>query len=359
MTDTGSAFIHLDHAGSLIAASTAKGGDHPALRRAQALAVSRPVGVEISRRLLATKLDGQRDVAGLLDADVATEIASHLSALDDAPDLATLRLIEAQAALSYWSAWRGVRPRFATKDAQRVPEHWLRFSQRVSPLTGGPRAAADPSNAILNYLYGLLEAESRIALQTLSLDPGIGILHADQRSRDSLACDVMEPIRAAVDQFVLDLIASRPLSLRDVIETRDGQCRLLPRLASELVETGRTWASHIAPQAEMVASLLAADAGLPRPATLLTGQTRRAARPASNKNRPQRRQAATVTAGACSDCGTTVPAGQMRCRICHAKANGDRIRAHQAEGARRRSTGSHPSSESAVRERIAQSQRAQ
>ena len=43
--------------------------------------------------------------------------------------------------------------------------------------------AADPINAILNYLDGPLEAESRIALEALDFDPGLGILHADQRSR--------------------------------------------------------------------------------------------------------------------------------------------------------------------------------
>ena len=39
--------------------------------------------------------------------------------------------------------------------------------------------------AILNYLYAVLEAESRIALLAIGLDPGIGILHTDQRARDS------------------------------------------------------------------------------------------------------------------------------------------------------------------------------
>jgi CRISPR/Cas system-associated endonuclease Cas1 len=32
----------------------------------------------------------------------------------------------------------------------------------------------------------------------------MGCLHADQRNRDSLALDAMEPVRADVDAFLLD-----------------------------------------------------------------------------------------------------------------------------------------------------------
>ena len=37
---------------------------------------------------------------------------------------------------------------------------------------------------MLNYLYAILESEARLALATLGLDPGIGVLHNDLRSRD-------------------------------------------------------------------------------------------------------------------------------------------------------------------------------
>ncbi|MCH8255181.1 MAG: CRISPR-associated endonuclease Cas1, partial [Gemmatimonadetes bacterium] len=43
------------------------------------------------------------------------------------------------------------------------------------------------TNAILNYLYTILEAEARIACRTMGLDPGLGVLHSDQPARDSLA----------------------------------------------------------------------------------------------------------------------------------------------------------------------------
>jgi CRISPR-associated endonuclease Cas1 len=360
LTDTGAALIHLDHAGNVVATSHSGGGDHPALRRAQALAASRPVGIEISRRLLRAKLDGQRDVVALLDADAASHLSSLRATVGTVSELAGLRLAEAQAAQVYWAAWRGVKPRFATKDVHRIPQHWHRFSRRVSPLTGGPRTAADPINAILNYLYGLLEAESRIALEALGLDAGLGILHTDQRSRASLACDVMEPIRPVVDRHVHDLLGSRPLSRHDLVESSQGQCRLLPRLTVELAGTLTTWRRHVAPHAEMIASLLATDAGLPQPATLLTGETRRTARPSSDKTRPPRIQRPTVAAAACADCGASIRPAQNRCRSCHQVVNDERMRSQQADHVgHRRLTGEHPSGRRDVRKRIAESQRAQ
>lgn len=60
---------------------------------------------------------------------------------------------------------------------------------------------------MLNYLYALLESESRLAAAALGLDPGMGVLHVDVQARDSLACDLMEPVRPQVDAFVLDWFA--------------------------------------------------------------------------------------------------------------------------------------------------------
>jgi hypothetical protein len=37
------------------------------------------------------------------------------------------------------------------------------FGARVSPLTGSPRLAVNPPNAVLNYLYAILESEARLS----------------------------------------------------------------------------------------------------------------------------------------------------------------------------------------------------
>jgi CRISPR-associated endonuclease Cas1 len=303
MTDTRCALIHLDRAAGVLATTSIAGNDHAALRRAQALAASTPVGIAISREILAAKLGGQAAVAAMLDANAGASITDRQRSLEHCSDLAALRLAESQAAIDYWAAWRGIHVSFTPRDAIRVPAHWTRFTQRVSPLTGSPRVAVDPTNAITNFLYALLEAETRIALTTVGLDPGIGILHIDQPARDSLALDLMEAARHAVDHYLLALVSQRTFTAHDFLETANGQCRLVPGLASELAATTFSWAGEIAPHAQHAARLLAHAAGLPPPPTQLTGQRRRAARPSEHKTRPFRAAWAPV-GRTCQDCGS-------------------------------------------------------
>jgi CRISPR-associated protein Cas1 len=81
----------------------------------------------------------------------------------------------------------------------------------------------------LNYLYAIPEAEARIAILSIGLDPGMGMLHADLKARDSLALDVMEAIRPQVDGFVLEILRSHTFAAREFFETRGvsaASCRL-------------------------------------------------------------------------------------------------------------------------------------
>jgi hypothetical protein len=141
-----------------------------------------------------------------------------------------------------------------------LPEHWLWFDQRRSPLSRSPRLAANPANAILNYLYSLAEAEAVIACLRLGLDPGLGLIHQDHKDRNSMALDLMEVVRPAIDGWVLDLL-SEPLKARLFTETREGCCRVLPPLTLRLASTTSTWAELLAPVAEHAARVLAASPG--------------------------------------------------------------------------------------------------
>jgi len=138
----------------------------------------------------------------------------------------------------------------------RVPEHWRSFGARISPLTGSPRLAANPPNAILNYLYALLESEARLAAAALGLDPGLGVLHVDAPNRDSLAFDLLEPVRPQVDAYLLDWITRQPLKRQWFFKQRNGNCRLMAELAVRLAETTSTWGQAVAPVAEWVVQAL-------------------------------------------------------------------------------------------------------
>jgi CRISPR associated protein Cas1 len=121
-----------------------------------------------------------------------------------------------------------------------------------------PRNAADPINALLNYGYALAEAEARMAALTVGLDPGLGILHTDQKHRDSLALDLLEALRPVVERHVLTLTSTRTFRASDFEETRDGRCRLRRPLTHDVAEQLLpALARAVAGPAETVAHLLA------------------------------------------------------------------------------------------------------
>jgi hypothetical protein len=190
-----------------------------------------------------------------------------------------VRVIEATAAAQYFAAWRDVRIRFRERDLVRIPARWLRADSRASMLTGAPRAATSPINAMRNYLFACVESEARLALLAQNCDPQMGCLHADQRNRDSLALDAMEPVRADVDAFLLDLLEDRTFTARDFGELANGICRIAAPLTHELALTLPHWRECLRPIAARLAqmfreSLTNRDA-LPRTLTAKRGNKRR------------------------------------------------------------------------------------
>lgn len=253
--DRGCSFSQLDTDGIVLMASGPPGLDDAGLRRAQAIAGTSESGLEIAKRLIRAKLIGQATVAQSIDSCELhpSEIRELALSIDLTPNIERLRVIESQAAAIYWACWSSVAVRFARRISVRLPIHWHTFGTRTSPLTQSPRVAANPANAILNYLYAILEAESRLALLAVGLDPGMGVMHADLRARDSLACDVMEAVRPSVDAYALELLRSRVFGSGDFFETREGACRLLPPITRTLAESALSWAKLIAPVVEDVA----------------------------------------------------------------------------------------------------------
>jgi CRISPR-associated endonuclease Cas1 len=258
LADQDAAFVMLDRDGSVLATTGPVRPSDARLRRAQSLASQSGSALRIASKLIEMKLLGQEQVARhkLLDNKTADTISSYRAQLPDAETTERIRLLESQAAGAYWAIWRNLPINFPRKDQPRVPEHWRTFGTRVSPLTGSPRLAVNPPNAILNYLYAILESESRLAAAALGLDPGIGVLHVDAPARDSLACDLMEAVRPQIDGFLVDWVTRETLKREWFFEQRDGNCRLMSSLAVRLSETAPTWGRAVAPIAEWIAQTL-------------------------------------------------------------------------------------------------------
>jgi CRISPR-associated endonuclease Cas1 len=333
LADQNVALVMLERNGQVLITTGPVHSSDARLRRAQGLAHESGAALVIARELISKKLAGQEQVVHdkLLDSATADVIAGFRCELEQVESIDAVRWTEARAAAAYWSAWHDLPICFPKGDIRRVPAHWRVFGGRVSPITRSQRLAVNPPNAILNYLYALLEAEARLAAAALGLDPGLGVLHYDTPGRDSLACDLMEPVRPQIDAFLLDWITRQALKRDWFFEERNGNCRLMATFAARLSETAPTWGRAVAPYAEWTARTLwsrrkrVSNSG---PATPLTQQRRREA-----KGRPPFPLATPAPRpSVCRTCGTSVPARACYCGPCGVAAAQERIRTVSHQG---------------------------
>ncbi len=107
----------------------------------------------------------------------------------------------------------------------------LEFTKRVR------RPPTDPVNALLSLCYTLLHYEAVREIEVIGLDPTIGFLHEFSYGRESLACDLVEAHRPAVDRFVWQMFRDRILTARDFSResggpgcylTKEGRKKLFP-----------------------------------------------------------------------------------------------------------------------------------
>jgi CRISPR-associated endonuclease Cas1 len=331
--------IVLAHDGTVQLASTPRLTDDARLRRTQALAPFEPYGLDVARWLMSCKIMGQGKLVlrRFGDATTAETIGDLALATEGVETIDELRQLEASAAALCFGAWSGrveCAPTFVTRDLRRIPPHWSRYEGRRSVLASAAsnRKAERPVNAMLNYLYSLVEAEAILACQAVGLDPGLGIVHADAKGRQSLALDIMEPVRPEVDAFVLDMVERRTFRKAEFAENADGHVRLLAPLTHELAETMPRWAKALGPIAEHVAHVFGkAMAGTYSAATPLTSRRHRDAQAVvkARKVEATRRaaagrvlqraaaQPAALALWTCPDCGGAVTNPRhVRCDTC-------------------------------------------
>jgi CRISPR-associated endonuclease Cas1 len=319
LADQDAAFVMLDRDGKVLIATGPVRTSDARLRRSQALAESTGGSLQLMRELISAKLSGQESVvrSKLGMSNVAETISQFRWDADTARDGRTIRSCESLGAKAYWSAWRNIPVTFPRNDLRRVPRHWQVFGTRESLLTNSPRLACNPPNAILNYLYAILEAEARLAAAALGLDPGLGVLHLDSRTRDSLACDLMEPVRPLVDAYLFDWLAKGPLKRDWFFEERNGNCRLMGEFAQMISETAMTWRSAVAPYAERAAQIFWASAkraaGHRFPATRLTQSHRSIAKGGGEHSAAK---PIVDSPKLCKLCGTHIRGHQKFCLAC-------------------------------------------
>ncbi|HAZ60442.1 MAG TPA: CRISPR-associated endonuclease Cas1 [Gammaproteobacteria bacterium] len=154
------------------------------------------VGAKIRRqrrtldRLLIARPDARRQLFGTMMKLARASNAAQGPKITT-PD--ALRGIEGAAAREYFRGLAAVFPPSA------------KFNGR------NRRPPRDPVNACLSLGYTLLHSDAVLAAHAAGLDPLLGFYHRPAFGRESLACDLMDPLRPVVDAWVWAMWRDREL----------------------------------------------------------------------------------------------------------------------------------------------------
>jgi CRISPR-associated protein Cas1 len=206
--------------------------NHGLLRLKQYEKASGDFALEFSKNLIGKKLSAQEEFlqkvlgnaarrAAILSASQV--IAALKGRLPSVQEVETLRGIEGGASAQYFAAYGTL---FAPS---------LEFRGR------NKRPPRDPVNALLSFLYTLVHFELVREIELIGLDPTIGFYHGFQYGRESLACDLMEPYRPAVDELVWKLFSQKTLKPRDFVR-KAGGCYLKKPARARLYPLYEQWA---------------------------------------------------------------------------------------------------------------------
>ncbi|MGR9046895.1 MAG: CRISPR-associated endonuclease Cas1 [Gammaproteobacteria bacterium] len=137
-----------------------------------------------------------------------TTILEKLNSLSaDALTIDQLRGFEGGAAAVYFGAFTKLFP------------PGLGFDKRVK------RPPTDPVNACLSLGYTLLHFEGVTVCHSVGLEPLLGFYHEPAFGRESMACDLIEPVRPRLDRLVWGLFRERRLQKEHFVMDK-GSCLL-------------------------------------------------------------------------------------------------------------------------------------
>jgi CRISPR-associated protein Cas1 len=218
----------------------------PERLKSQLIAKNKDGGLNIVLKLIRAKIANSIDTlriafpkSGNIDLAI-NKLENLIKLLKSNPpsNVSQLMGIEGRVGYAYFDAWRTCQIKWKGTDQHPIPDDWYQIGRRSSKLgsTSHPnRFATHPINAMLNYAYGVLESQVRMQVVAAGLNPAIGILHGNARGQHGLVYDLMEPLRPIVDRKVLEFVQSRTFHPADFNLTNNGNCRLNPELARNLV----------------------------------------------------------------------------------------------------------------------------
>jgi len=166
--------------------------------------------VRAQQRLLSEALAARPELRYPLTTalQTLTNIIGLLREASQVLSLASLRGYEGAAAAAYFGAYTHL---FAES---------LQFSGRKK------RPPPDPVNVCLSLGYTLLHYDAVRACHIVGLDAMLGFFHDVSFGRESLACDLMEPLRPLMDRWVWQLFKDRQLRPEHFSFDVGGRCQM-------------------------------------------------------------------------------------------------------------------------------------
>jgi len=217
--------------GSVLSTILPRGPSNGELRVAQVGAYSDPVRrLRIAREFIRAKVSKTVELAEALSRSLSFS-PDPIRKESEGPmgsKLNDLRTYEARVAQAHWKEY-----------AKAIETLWPKsgFVSRRSSQRSWSNSAADPTNALLNYGYSLLESACRSAIVSVGLLPEIGFCHEAAPSKLPLAYDLQEPFRWLVDLSVLELLRDGKFDQKaDFIVTEHYHVRLRSTAAKVLLD---------------------------------------------------------------------------------------------------------------------------
>jgi CRISPR-associated protein Cas1 len=160
--------------------------------------------LKLLRHSLARRPDARKP---LFEAITTLESVTRSLAIEPAPAAGRIRGFEGACAAAYLSGYCAL------------------FAESLGFRTRNRRPPRDPVNAALSLAYTLLHFDAVRATHVAGLDLMIGFYHRPAHGRESLACDLIEPLRPHADALVRTLFAERTLRAEHFTQDK-GACLL-------------------------------------------------------------------------------------------------------------------------------------
>lgn len=148
----------------------------------------------------------QIDVEAVKSSSV--KLKEFLEYIQNANSIEQLRGYEGEAASIYFGV-------FDELILQQKKDFQFHGRNRRPPL--------DNVNAMLSFVYTLLNNQITSALEVVGLDPYVGFMHTDRPGRTSLSLDLIEELCAVMaDRFVLSLINKKIVNGKNFTQKENG-----------------------------------------------------------------------------------------------------------------------------------------